>query len=119
MLKGLKSCKVIEKPWGKEEIWADCQSYLGKIITIEPNKKLSRQYHVLKEETIRVLSGKLRLEIGPVNSVEIKYMDPGEIFHVTPGTIHRFCAEDTQVKLLEVSTYHPSDVVRIEDDYNR
>lgn len=119
MLKGLKQPKIVQKPWGYEEIWADCQNYLGKILVIEPNKKLSRQYHVLKEETIRVLNGKLILEIGPSSAVESKILFPGDIFHVVPGTIHRFCAGDEKVELLEVSTAHPDDVVRIEDDYKR
>jgi quercetin dioxygenase-like cupin family protein len=119
MLKGLKQSKIIQKPWGYEEIWADCASYLGKILVIEKNKKLSRQYHVSKEETIRVLNGKLILEIGQGSSLESKILEPGEIFHVVPGTIHRFCAGDERVELLEVSTAYPDDVVRLEDDYKR
>jgi mannose-6-phosphate isomerase-like protein (cupin superfamily) len=119
MLKGLKQSKIIQKPWGYEEIWADCKNYLGKILVIEPNKRLSRQYHVLKDETIRVLSGTLILEIGPSPVTETKTLLPGEIFHVIPGTVHRFCAGDEKVELLEVSTAHPDDVVRLEDDYKR
>jgi D-lyxose ketol-isomerase len=41
------------------------------------------------------------------------------IFHVRPGTIHRFCAEETDVRLVEVSTSEIQDVVRLEDDYRR
>ena len=52
--------------------------------------------------------------------VEVKQkLGPGECFHITPGTIHRFCAEKGDVVLAEVSTYFPDDVVRIEDDYKR
>ena len=111
--------KFIEKPWGNEEIWAECEAYLGKIITINPGFRLSRQYHVNKEETIRVLEGVLRLEVGVHDDLKVEFLIPGESFHVKPGTIHRFCAEQVEVKLLEVSTYHPNDVVRLEDDYNR
>ena len=111
--------KIIEKPWGNEEIWADCQSYLGKIITINPNHRLSRQYHERKEETVRVLEGTLRLEVGEKSNIETLFLETGGTYHVTPGTVHRFCADDVTVKLLEVSTYYPNDVVRLEDDYNR
>ena len=120
MEKGLKQSRFVEKPWGREEIWAECEAYLGKIITINPGYRLSRQYHVKKEETIRVLSGCLRLEVGQNESLETKILNVGECFHVTPGTIHRFCCEGaSSVDLLEVSTSHLQDVVRLEDDYNR
>ena len=120
MERGLRLSRFVEKPWGREEIWAECDTYLGKIITINPNCRLSRQYHVTKEETIRVLKGSLRLEVGQNENIETRILNAGECFHVTPGTIHRFCCEgDSQVDLLEVSTSHLHDVVRLEDDYNR
>ena len=43
----------------------------------------------------------------------------GQSFHVTPGTIHRFCAHFGDVELAEVSTPELDDVVRLEDDYDR
>lgn len=111
--------RIINKPWGHEEIWADCEAYLGKIITIDANHRLSRQYHVYKEETIRVLEGILHLEIGGKDNIEVKILNAGETYHIKPGIVHRFCAKDSGVKLLEVSTCHPNDVVRLDDDYNR
>ena len=43
---------------------------------------------------------------------------PGAAFHYTPGTVHRVTAlEDTTI--VEVSTAHPDDVVRLEDRYGR
>lgn len=43
---------------------------------------------------------------------------PGEAFHYPPGTVHRVTAlEDTTI--LEVSTPHLDDVVRLEDAYGR
>ena len=46
-------------------------------------------------------------------------MLPGEVFHVKPGLIHRFCAEEENVVLLEISTTELNDVVRLEDDFKR
>jgi mannose-6-phosphate isomerase-like protein (cupin superfamily) len=116
----LQPSKIIEKPWGQEEIWADCDSYLGKIITVNPGCRLSRQYHAHKEETIRVLSGVLLLEVGADETLKSTVLTEGGCFHVTPGTIHRFCcAGDESLILLEVSTRYPDDVIRLEDDYRR
>tara|TARA_B100002019_G_C21212040_1_gene569949 strand:- start:607 stop:1005 length:399 start_codon:yes stop_codon:yes gene_type:complete len=117
-----KKAAIIDKPWGHEEIWAQSSRYAGKILVINKGHRLSRQYHRVKEETIMVLEGTLICEEGPTEvGGEIKrhIMGPGEIFHVRPGTIHRFCAEETNVRLVEVSTSETADVVRLEDDYRR
>jgi mannose-6-phosphate isomerase len=113
---------IIEKPWGHEEIWAQTAGYAGKILFIKKGHRLSRQYHKVKEETIMVQEGVLICEEGPATpevGVIRHTMVPGDIFHVRPGTIHRFCAEEGDVRLVEVSTSEMSDVVRLEDDYRR
>ena len=118
----LKTASIVEKPLGHEEIWAATSRYAGKILFIKKGHRLSRQYHNNKEETIMVLNGILVCEEGPVKvggDVTRHVMRPGEIFHVFPGTIHRFCAEETDVRLVEVSTSEIQDVVRLEDDYRR
>tara|TARA_B100001250_G_C19279263_1_gene562570 strand:+ start:56 stop:454 length:399 start_codon:yes stop_codon:yes gene_type:complete len=118
----IKTASIIEKPWGHEEIWAQTARYAGKILFIKRGHRLSRQYHNVKEETIMVLEGTLVCEEGPRQEGEevVRHvMGPGEIFHVAPGTIHRFCAEEADVRLVEVSTAEIQDVVRLEDDYRR
>jgi quercetin dioxygenase-like cupin family protein len=94
---------------------------LGKFLYINAGEMLSRQYHEVKEETICVLEGKLSLEIGMPDAIGYRrlYLKPGEVFHVKPGTIHRFGATTTNVKLVEVSTSEIEDVVRLEDKYSR
>lgn len=122
---------IVTKPWGWEEIWGNVPGkYLGKTIHINMNNRLSLQYHEEKEETIYVIRGILTLIIkewqenddrmpnGALVEKKIK-LGPGECFHIKPNLIHRFCAEKGDVVLSEVSTYHPKDVIRLEDDYNR
>jgi len=111
--------RIVEKPWGHEEIWAETSRYAGKFLIIRAGEELSRQYHEKKEETICVLEGRLRLEIGPRPDVVIQRLSPGESFHVTPGTVHRFAADEVDVRLVEVSTPELDDVVRLEDRYAR
>tara|TARA_R110002110_G_scaffold54972_4_gene157221 strand:+ start:1117 stop:1515 length:399 start_codon:yes stop_codon:yes gene_type:complete len=117
-----KTSYTVEKPWGHEEVWATTSRYAGKILFIKKGHRLSRQYHRMKEETIMVLDGVLVCEEGPRKKGEeiIRHvLLAGDVFHVTPGTIHRFCAEGGDVRLVEVSTAEISDVVRLEDDYRR
>jgi mannose-6-phosphate isomerase-like protein (cupin superfamily) len=113
--------RIVQKPWGHEEVWAETSRYAGKLLFITKGHRLSRQYHENKEETIRVLSGTATIEIGQPGNEGFhaaKYV-PGSTFHVSPHTIHRFCAYDDDVVLIEVSTTELDDVVRLDDDYSR
>jgi mannose-6-phosphate isomerase len=109
----------IEKPWGYEIIWAHTGRYVGKILHIDAGRRLSYQFHKVKEETIYVLRGRLRLHSSPDDSPpQVRDLEPGSVFHVAPGTRHRFEAIE-EVDLLEASTPEIDDVVRIEDDHGR
>ena len=69
-----------------------------------------------------VLDGVLTCEAGPYfegDTIHFHIMKAGEIFHIAPGTIHRFCAPEGDVRIVEVSTSEASDIVRLEDDYRR
>lgn len=109
--------RIVEKPWGREEIWAETDRYVGKYLYINPGQRLSLQYHKSKMETVSVLRGEMILETA--NGV-LKILNPGDTFYVSPGTIHRFGAsEKGEVVLIEVSTPELDDVVRLQDDYKR
>src|SRR5271166_4391062 len=113
---------IINKPWGYEEIWAETEHYVGKILVINPGHRLSRQYHNIKEETFRVLKGHLILEIGKAGEIRHLDMHEDDVYHCPAGTVHRMvCSKDEPeaVQVIEVSTNHLDDVVRLEDDYNR
>ena len=108
--------RIVEKPWGREVVWAETESYVGKILHINAGHRLSLQFHRVKEETIYVLSGVLYVYDENNN---IKKLKPGEVFHVKPMQVHRFGANEANVKIMEVSTPHLDDVVRLKDDYKR
>jgi mannose-6-phosphate isomerase-like protein (cupin superfamily) len=114
-----RRARIVTKPWGHEEIFAETPSYVGKILFIKKGEALSLQYHEIKEETLRVLDGNLDLVVGgDPSSLETLHLDPGSVFHVAPGTLHRMIAR-SDCSLLEVSTNHLDDVVRLEDRYGR
>ena len=109
----------VEKPWGWELIWAETEQYVGKLLFIRAGEALSLQYHELKDESWLVREGRARLELGEVGGeLEAVDIEPGDAFRYRPGTVHRVTAvEDTLV--LEVSTPHLDDVVRLDDRYGR
>ena len=109
----------VEKPWGYEIIWAETSQYVGKLLHIEAGEALSLQYHEQKDETIHLLSGEMRFSAGPLEAdLQNVQLSAGESFHVTPGTVHRMEAV-TDCDVLEASTPHLEDVVRLEDRYGR
>jgi mannose-6-phosphate isomerase len=110
---------VVKKPWGSERIFAANGRYAGKLISIRAGETLSFQYHRVKEETIHVLSGVLGMETECDGRRVVLALEPGETFHVIPGTRHRMFAEKEDVLVVEVSSPELDDVVRLEDRYGR
>jgi mannose-6-phosphate isomerase-like protein (cupin superfamily) len=113
------SPRRVEKPWGWELIWAETEHYVGKLLFIRAGEALSLQYHEQKDESWLVREGRARLELGEVGGeLEAVEIEHGDAFRYRPGTVHRVTAlEDTLV--VEVSTPHLDDVVRLEDRYGR
>jgi mannose-6-phosphate isomerase len=109
----------VDKPWGHELIWARTRDYVGKLIHINANSKLSRQYHVEKDESIFVIKGELTLELGIDELRQTLVLKEGQSFRIAPYTVHRFVATTNDVDLIEVSTPELKDVVRLADEYGR
>jgi mannose-6-phosphate isomerase len=109
----------VDKPWGHEIIWALTDRYCGKLIAIDAGRRLSLQKHRHKEESVLVLSGRMRLWLeddgGTVQPIEL---GPGDHRHVPVGRIHRFEAIE-RCEIVEVSTPELDDVIRLEDDFGR
>ena len=112
--------RKVEKPWGYELIWAHTDTYVGKLLFVKAGHALSLQFHREKDEAWLVQAGRAKLELGEVGDSVLneEVIGPGSAFHYVPGTVHRVTAiEDTTI--LEVSTPHLDDVVRLEDAYGR
>ncbi len=110
--------KRVPKPWGYELIFAKTGRYCGKILHINRGESLSLQYHEMKEETLFVVTGELKLTIEVDGDRRELSLRTGQAFHIPPRMIHRMEAiEDTDVA--EVSTPELDDVVRLEDRYGR
>ena len=111
--------KIIDKPWGKEELLEINDHYMVKKLTMRKGHRCSLQYHEQKKETIYVLSGQLKIYSGPLeNKLTEKIYGPNDTITLSPGTIHRMEGVEDCV-YLEASTPQMEDVVRIQDDYNR
>ena len=123
-LEGLDAWAVeprrVDKPWGYELIWAVTDNYVGKLLFVKAGESLSLQFHREKDESWLVQAGRAKLELGSAGAAMLneEVVAAGASFRFPPGTVHRVTAlEDTTI--LEVSTPHLDDVVRLEDRYGR
>jgi mannose-6-phosphate isomerase len=117
---GKKSVTIVPKPWGHEIIWANTELYVGKVLHIKAGQALSVQYHNQKDETIHLLRGQMTYRVDFKDGrglVEVPFAE-GESYRNTPGVIHQMEAV-TDCDVLEASTPHLDDVVRLNDRYGR
>lgn len=91
--------KTIDKPWGREILWANTDHYAGKIVEINPLKKLDLQSHLSTIKSIYVLAGELRL--GRPTGTRIFF--PGQSVDIPAGENHYFESGPNGVTLIEVS----------------
>jgi len=107
--------RVVEKPWGREEIIEVNDHYCVKKLTMNPGCRCSYQYHEQKLETIHVIRGMLYITI---EGQTLSY-SPGDSVTIKPGVKHRMSAKAVEGVYLECSTPDLEDVVRVEDDFGR
>ena len=117
-MSGPSNIKTVSKPWGHETIWAQTDAYVGKILHIKAGQALSVQYHNVKDETVYLLSGNLIYRVWDGDAPQDVDLKIGMAYRITPGTVHQMEAV-TDCDVLEVSTPHLDDVVRLKDRYGR
>ena len=121
MIKGvIWNKKEIEtRPWGTYEVLLDDVNVKVKRITVNPNSRLSYQYHQKRREVWTVVSGELTIILED-NKL---FRGEGQSVRIPLGDKHRAWNEtDKPVIFIEVQTgtyFGEDDIIRIEDDYGR
>lgn len=102
------SIKFVSKGWGFEKWIVNSKEYCGKLLYFVKGGKCSWHYHVLKDETFYIQSGKLILRYSEDDDLANAYeiiLNPGDKFHIPQGLRHQMeSLEDTE--LFEFSTQH-------------
>ena len=111
------SIKWVPKGWGGERWICNSKEYCGKLLYFVKGKKCSWHYHILKDETFYIQSGKVLLKYSEEDDLETAQeivLEQGDKFHVYRGLRHQMIAlEDTE--LFEFSTQHfDEDSIRLE-----
>lgn len=112
--------KRVEKPWGYELHWVQEDApYMGKVLHINKDARLSMQVHDAKQESWFIMSGRA-VAIWENNKGELieTELKPGFGYSTKLGQKHRLKGL-TDCDILEVSTPEKGTTWRLEDDYAR
>lgn len=112
--------KRVEKPWGYELHWVpEGKPYIGKLLHVNANARLSLQVHDQKQESWFLMSGEAAViwENNKGELLETK-LENGVGYSTEVGQRHRLKGI-TDCDIIEVSTPEKGTTWRLEDDYAR
>lgn len=106
-----------KRPWGTFEKFVENEKCTVKIIRVNPNSRLSLQYHNSRSEYWKVLSG----NATAVLDRKIIILDQDDDLYVPVNTVHRLVGGKHGAVILEIAfgEFSEEDIVRIDDDYGR
>ena len=109
---------VGERPWGTEDLLAlVSKQFSVKRLKIKAGSKGGLQYHRFKDEVAIMISGQMliRYDLGD-KILQEKVVKAGEVVHFPPGLVHQEEAI-TDCEIIEASSPHFNDRVRVEENY--
>ena len=109
---------VGERPWGTEDLLAlVSKQFSVKRLKIKAGNKGGLQYHRFKDEVAIMISGQMliRYDLGD-KIIQEKIVSAGEVVHFPPGLVHQEEAI-TDCEIIEASSPHFNDRVRVEENY--
>jgi mannose-6-phosphate isomerase len=96
--------KHVDKYWGDMKTIFENDKYTVKRIFMKKGSQSSMEYHIRKEESYYIESGKLKVgtRIGRGENTSL-ILNEDDVFHIPPGFMHmRIALEDTVI--IEFST---------------
>lgn len=111
---------ITDRPWGTFEVLREQNNYKVKVLTVNPNEKLSLQYHRHRSEHWVVVEGTALVQIGDKEFT----LNVNESIYVPIKQKHRLSNPDfwKPLKVIEVQSGEylgEDDIVRLEDVYRR
>ena len=106
------------RPWGFYESHFQDVGYKLKRLVVQPNKRMSLQYHYKRCEHWVVVQGDGEIIVGE----DILKAYKGKYFYIPTKVNHRIMAGESGLTIIEVQVGDEcveDDIVRLEDDYDR
>jgi mannose-6-phosphate isomerase-like protein (cupin superfamily) len=108
------------RPWGSEDLIAlVSKKFSVKRLKIKAGNKGGLQFHRFKDEVAIIISGEMliRYDLGD-KILRERIVKSGEVVHFPPGLVHQEEAI-TDCEIIEASTPHFNDRVRMEEAYGK
>ena len=105
------------RPWGKFEKFHENKPCTVKLIHVNPNSRLSLQYHLNRAEFWQVVRGTAVVDLDGENYI----LNEGDSLEIPKKARHRLGALDDGCVVMEIAygKFDEMDIVRLEDDYRR
>jgi mannose-1-phosphate guanylyltransferase len=105
------------RPWGKFEKFHENKPCTVKLIHVDPNSRLSLQYHTNRSEFWQVVKGTATVDLDGENYI----LNEGDSLNIPKRARHRLGALDEGCVVMEIAygKFDELDIVRLEDDYSR
>jgi mannose-6-phosphate isomerase-like protein (cupin superfamily) len=111
---------VGNRPWGTEDLLALVSTKFSvKRLRVKAGNKGGLQFHRLKDEVAVIISGEMliRYDLGD-KILKERIVKAGDVVHFPPGLVHQEEAV-TDCEIIEASTPHFNDRVRMEESYGK
>jgi len=108
-----------DRVWGDELLVIDTPHYIGKLMHMRAGHAGGLQKHVEKDEASYLHSGEAWVYTDTGNGELTRFRwSQGSALHIPPGSVHKVEAI-TDCVIMECSTPHFNDRVRLEEQYGR
>lgn len=106
-----------DRPWGRFEKFHENEPCTVKLIYVNPNSRLSLQYHKKRWEFWKIIKGTAHVQLDD----KFFTLKEGENIVIPKEAKHRVNAHKNECIILEISygRFDENDIVRLEDDYQR
>jgi len=109
-----------QRPWGNYEVLYDGEDCKVKRITVNPEQRLSYQFHNKREEQWTIVSGEGMVTIDDKKNI----VKEGSVVWIPHEAKHRIENTSKENDLVFIETqlgtyFGEDDITRIEDDYER
>lgn len=102
--------KKVEKLWGYELWIHNDPQYCGKLLVFsEKGSNFSMHYHMIKNETWYVQSGKFEFDWIEDTRLKRTILNVGDVVYIEKGKPHQLTALENDSSIFEVSTQHFED----------
>ena len=109
-----------KRPWGMYRILLETPYTKVKEIVVNPNQRLSLQYHDYRSEVWTIVKGSGEFTDGE----NVTPVCAPNVLEIQQGDLHRITAGDEGITFIEVQLssmgiFDEEDIVRLSDDYGR